>query len=348
VELTARKSLPSGLLAQIPADIERRLDYTGPTTVKRVWMKRHPYSCIFRVDCDTSDGELSIFLKCNDSSEPPLKQLRWAERFEAEFRILEALWSEFGDGNDIGVVRPLKFYSEYSTLATVGAAGERLRKYLREQIPALRSLASTPDDALQYMRRCGRWLRRFHKVTAVEPRPFDADELLEYCEDRLVMLQQNPRINLDARLASQVIDRLAATAGGATGLIAPMAGCHGDFMSHNIMVQPRRMRVLDFTMYEINSTYYDACGFWSELELMKQRPRAPTQHLSRLQAAFLESYGEANPEDPLFMAIHIRYLLVAFCRVAEPGHSGILPRLSDWHAARKFHDRIRHYAVSGH
>jgi hypothetical protein len=346
VELTSRKSLPVRLVKHLTADFQQLLGHVEPIAVRRIWMSRHPYSCVFRVDFSSSNDPHAIFLKCPDSPEPPVKQLRWAERFKEEFRVLERLWQQFGEAADIGVVRPLNFYPEFSTLATVAAPGMRLRRLLKSSLSRSGTSNSGYGEVQQYLVLAGQWLRQFHNLTAEPEQPIDSDALLEYCEDRLVALQHGTRPSLPPHIARQILSRLERIAVDSGPV--QMAGCHGDFMSHNIMVHEGQMRVLDFTMYEEGPVIYDPCSLWSELEIMKHEARANKDHLAFLQHTFLKAYGpQVSPDQPLFKAIHVRHLLVALCKTVMPTRSGLLSQLSMRRRADIYRHQLRSFAASG-
>lgn len=51
-----------------------------------------------------------------------------------------------------------------------------------------------------------------------------------------------------------------------------VAGRHNDYAPHNIITNGEGLSVLDFTMFDYDSVYYDCSNFGRKLEWMKTSP----------------------------------------------------------------------------
>jgi hypothetical protein len=287
-----------------------------------------------------------VYLKCGNTAGPLLKQLRSHERLQAEFAILQQLWPSYGEDSLLGVAQPLNYYPEFFTLATLEVPGIRLRRLVRQSV----SSSSRPSKAanpIHYMALCGTWLQSFQTLTSDSHHPFAADELVEYCEERLSELTLVRPALFSANVATQIIARLARELQSHGNSQVPLAGCHGDFMTHNVMVHNGSMRVIDFTMFELNSIHYDACSLWSEFELKKLDVRANTHLLSEMQDAFLAAYQWLEPQDPLFRMIHIRHLIVHAHALTFNRSKGLMRQLYNRRIVRLCLNRLQQFIRTG-
>jgi aminoglycoside phosphotransferase (APT) family kinase protein len=223
------------------------------------------------------------------------------------------------------VVRPFGYYPGHLAIATVEIPGETLREHLSRYARRLPSLLRNRRRLSAHARLCGLWLRRFHDVTSRGAASFDADDLADYCRVRLALVDAKTRMPLGERVSARILARIREVASSAPAADNQVAGRHNDFASHNIVVDDRPgISVLDFSMFDHGSTYYDVCNFWLELEMLKSDPTYSPRTLSGLQRDFLDAYGSIAPTHPLFALVRCRYTLNRLLTTLNQSATGTL------------------------
>ena len=306
MEYSALDSLPESLLERLTADVKEHFGFDTTPDVGEIRLLRKPYSRVFRVQLKGPADGPCVYLKAPIRS--PKNEHLLLERLETEYRVLKELSARMPSTARAGVVEPLAYYPEQPAVATVEAPGATLGGLVSRHARWY-SLSGQCWELPLYANLCGRWLRDFHDATAQGARRFDIDEHLEYCEPRLSLLCKIDRVGFDAEQAKKVLARLTALAASVPEGDNTVAGRHNDFAGHNIIAGHRGVRVLDFSMYDHGSTYFDVCNFWLDLDVLKMDRAFAPRVLSALQGIFLDSYGGASPAHPLFTLVRCRYVL---------------------------------------
>ena len=333
VHEVAIESLPSGLADRLVADATRLFESASEPRVAQAWLLNNPYSTVFRVRLSWPAGQRCVYVKFPHKR--PVNERLLPGRLATEFAILAELSGRFGAQGRLGVVEPFAHYPELLAIATVEATGEPLRRHVARDARRFVLAPGRRRSLLSYAELCGEWLRKFHEFTSRGTGSFDIGDLTGYCRGRLSALEKTGGSRVDQRLSAAVLDRIRQVASNVAAADNPIAGRHNDFATHNIIVSDESgIRVLDFSMFDHGSTYFDVCNFWLELELLKSDPSYSARTLARLQQAFLTSYGSLTPADPLFELVRGRYVLNRLLTALKqrPGFS-----IAAWYRRRVAH-----------
>ena len=304
----AFEALPGDLAMRLVNDAPRVFAEHSRFEVGAAWRIPNPYSTVYRVELTSTGGKRAVYAKF--PRKRPVNEGLLEMRLANEFGILTELSQELGVDGPLGVVQPFAHYADLCAIVTVEAPGEPLRRFLARDARRFTASPLARQALVEYAERCGEWLRLFHECTSRGHARFDAEELIRYCRGRLAALQRSERPAVDGELADAILRKISAVADRVPASDNPVAGRHNDFATHNVIAsRPAAIRVLDFSMYDDGSAYFDVCNFWMELEMLKLDPSYSSSLLTRLQQAFLESYGEFEPGDALFEVVRCRYVI---------------------------------------
>ncbi len=294
-------------MACIQWDAAQLLETPEATVIKHLKTLHNPYSETYLLEVQSKQPPLRIYLKIPHTSAAGANIAQ--KRLSTEFNVMQALHQGSKAANHdlfADVAQPLGYYPEYMALATVEAGAHTLRQHYRS---AARLIYSRPsrDLLLAEVKNAGTWLQKFQQYTFNETSVFDATQLIDYIKIRLGLLVKIQSINFSSELANDVIsqiDKLAKKIDPATHRIA---GRHNDFASHNIIANQGKVRIIDFSMYDIGSAAYDPTYFWMDLEMLKSDPSYSSRFLSELQTEFLTHYGGISPDSIAFQMVRCQY-----------------------------------------
>ncbi|WP_045220296.1 phosphotransferase [Desulfonatronum thioautotrophicum] len=296
------KAIENELVAQRQAIFgsEARIQIRGVEYVSS------PYTLVYKLKIVVDDTTKFFFAKCISSDFLNQTALY---RLETEYAVLTKLRQSFEAFPDLGVVRPVAILPKVCTLLTEAEEGDPLENLIN---PACRFYrVKLSPRALAGCFRAGRWLQEFQKTTFVGNGAFDCDEYLKYCGARLEWLRKRSVPGIENHSYPQLKRILNKAVTGNTAPGHRITGRHNDFAPHNIIERENHISVLDFTMFDNSSRYYDMCNFWCKLDKMKDNWYISNGFVDRLQDSFLEGYGDSDGvTHPLFLMVRIRLALV--------------------------------------
>lgn len=302
----SQERMPEGLAAALRKDAVSIFGLQGEPAVVLKKTIHNPYSQVHVVEIRQDPFHRRIYVKIPHSEFQGLQVLK--ARLVAEFRIMQKLNALELDTSTYGVGIPFGYYPDYPAIATLEAANQTLRMRYRTRARLLVPPAAR-GGLEQEVANCGSWLRQFQDLTAKAPAAFDLDELVTYCEVRLKRLRDNARIDFPAWLAEGVIQAIHDLGSRIRPDENRIVGRHNDFAGHNILVDGRKIWVIDFSMFDHGASAYDPCNFWLELEMLKLDPTYSSRFLGELQKQFLDAYGRISPDSPAFRLARCRYTL---------------------------------------
>lgn len=343
MEELAIDSLPDGLARRLQADACEVFQLSGEPKIAHAWAVKSPYSTVFRVELDWNSERRHVYVKVPRKS--PINELLLPARLAAEFRMLCELSKRFRQQPGLGVVEPFAHYPELMAIVTIEAPGEPLRRQIGKGARRLVASAGAQRQLREYATLCGHWLRRFHECTSTGTSAFDINDLVGYCTLRLATLQRNQDMRFEESLAVALLRKMTGIATETPAEQNPVAARHNDFASHNIIVERSSgIRVLDFTMVDNGSTYFDVCNFWLELETLKSDPTYSPTTLVDLQLHFLDAYGSLTPAHPLFALARCRYILNRLLTALNQRPKSPLSRIYRARVVADFHRWLRDFS----
>jgi tRNA A-37 threonylcarbamoyl transferase component Bud32 len=231
---------------------------------------------------------------------------RSVQRLYKEVEVTRDFYARLGVHPVYAVPRIIAFFPEEKAIVMEESTGQRLLDVLLQKgrgyptRSALRELA-------QYCHAVGGWLKHFQSLTqsATDPQ-LERVDFLEYVAVRLAKLQASQRA-----LRDEMADRLLASLQQLLQQVPENAGqvcgVHGDLSLSNILVTFDKVTVLDFSMYQIGSSYNDPAYFYSRIESIYNLMIKKSTILF-LQEAFIEGY-DSNIENNIdqFRIYYIRH-----------------------------------------
>lgn len=293
------------------ADIRERLDadlarlHGDPAAlVVPIEYQHRPYSHVVRVEVRTSDAADvlgRVFVK-RFKPKPDLSDEAMRTRVAHEYETTSRAYTALADRDELGVIRPLLFYADTLTIVTEEANGITMLELLRRRAGWWPSRA-TMDELSATLARTGRWLAAFQAVDAPAGGQVRLDDLRAYIDVRLAKLIAARRARFadaDRTTLLRHIDRLGAAI-DAADLGAVLV--HADLAPGNVLVDGRRVVVLDFAMAHHGTRLQDLTRLHMQLDLLCGKPQYRPATMSRLQAALRAGF------DPALTAAHPLYRL---------------------------------------
>jgi hypothetical protein len=292
------------VLARLRADA---LGHFGTAKARLVPLdyEERPFSHLLRVGVcrnGTETPDLHVFVKLfkpkpQDGGVEKMR-VRVAHDFEVSRRIFESLDSPDG----AGAVRPIACYIEHLAIVSEQAPGTTLMAHLHAHarwFPTARAI----DTVALTLSAVGRWLQAFQSI---EPGTglVDMPALRDYVDIRLQRLVDHG-VSTGA-FRERVLNHLdTLTARVPPSELADVI-IHADLAMGNILVDGRRVVVLDFAMVQRGSVLHDISRLYLQLDVLRAKPTFRPAVIRALQEALLKGYDlTLTPGRPLF-----RYLLM--------------------------------------
>ncbi|MBU2552537.1 MAG: aminoglycoside phosphotransferase family protein [Proteobacteria bacterium] len=237
---------------------------------------------------------------------------------------------------DCSVPRPLDHFPDLGTILMERVEGERLTDYMRRKNTLLRPSAGRL--ILQISERSGKCLRTIHDLA----HPPDRGRLPETALDELFGKIQRARADLsrtalvEGRPGESVFRGLMEKA---EALVRRnefrLVRQHGDYYPGNILLQGRRLVIIDFAFSKPGPIHQDISRFLVTLDTLNPYPTHPLYDLTRVRAfkrRFLEGYfgrlDHIRDTDRLMIRLYrVRALLLHARRRLVPGNAGRRNRL---------------------
>lgn len=297
-------SPPKLLVSQILADLQR--NHPGATIDKnsKPAVFRNQYSNVYNFKACAEKELISVFIKIPHAKEG--KQQIYRERLAIEYSILKDFSAESEEADRYGVAEPIGLYLDWPALATHQAGNEELGASISRAAKHF-GTKSIRNEVEFNVASCGLWLKEFQeKTTSFEEKDHVADAL-EYFTPRLQQLVALSVI--DERKAAQLTEAIDRIFHESEIRGFDTVGRHNDFAGHNIMSADRKIRIIDFSMYDTGLKLYDPINFLFNLEQKKFDVRNNQNYISHLQKTFLESYTSDITSSPLYDSVLARFAL---------------------------------------
>lgn len=226
--------------------------------------------------------------EANSSFPLVIKVFKGSDKFELarqQYNTLKLLSAEFYNTGHLMIPRALDFFDDLPAIVMEEIKGQSVQDLIRQSVWQIWSR----EKASNACRRCGEWLRQFHKVTRV------ADGQLD-----VIAKQENLRLGLDQLVkygfAYEIIKCLEAKAQPLAGILAEQcdrrALVHGDFSVDNVLVNGEVTTALDIEGRHQNLIYHDVASFLNSIALMSLALPVPVAFQRKCSEAFLNGYGE--------------------------------------------------------
>lgn len=296
-------------LRHLLADLRSVLGLSSTPSISQAYLITPRFSSVFKITLASTNGPLTIYLKLPRINKNNPEEAK--TRIRTEYDTMSLLHSKQTDVR-YGVARPLIFYRDPPALVTLQAAGQSLAAYLSGGLSwAAKINHQRKKAAFLALERCAEWLNSFQEITKLNaPSEYDGTELLKYIHRRLILLEQADGNAYPERFRDKVMAHLESSLSNACKEGLVLAGRHNDFASHNIIMDDKRLSVIDFTMFDYGPVQCDASSLWFELEIMKSDPRYPKDSVTTMQQIFLDTYGRSKIDNGVFAVALTRHVVL--------------------------------------
>ena len=319
-----------GLTEEALAQAEARYGWLERPIIRRRDEIDGPYSRVSRLELAAGGTSKTLYLKRLKISGTVDEGVK--RRTRAEYDALNQFSARFEGHPHFGVARPLALFVDKAAILLEEVQGRSLMRLIGKS--SRRYDFTAHPEVERYCAMSGGWLREFQSLTLQKEGAFDLERLVGYCDARFYDLIADGRAKLDEGFRARFEANLRKQYEENRDKLNVIVGCHHDFSPHNIRVIDDRVSVIDFGEFAYDSSLYDLCRFWFQLECMKSSPVFSSSRVAHLQAAFFSGYGESvDPDHPAFRLAASAYFLA---RLATIVSNGIRPGLRGWVDKRLF------------
>lgn len=291
-------------LAQEP---QRYFDAPEPPAFVPVMSLRRPTSELVKCCVRSPRGSLGLYMKFflvrGTSQEAHDRAM---QRINKEVEVTNRLYTQLGQNSAYAVPRVIAFFPEERAVVMEESEGQRLLELIMNKgrgYPAQPVL----EELAQYCHALGRWLRNFQQLTyRPESEKLHRTDFIHYVSLRLSRLEKSEIFSRKG-VSEKILFHLEKLLQQTKESDMDTCGVHGDLSLSNILVTSKKVTVLDFSMYYIDSIYNDPSYFCSKIDsIYKKSIKYST--ISYVKKAFLEGYQENFDVDhPLFIAYYMRH-----------------------------------------
>lgn len=264
-------------------------------------------------------------------------------RVTNDYAVTSRVYESFRDRSDFSAVKPIACFPDDLVLVTEAAPGEPFHQLL-ERCAIWQPDSGTLDELTQTAGRVGAWLRTFQSIEHLQRR-ISIDGMREYLDFRLRRLVESPKGAFSQRRRAAVLSYFDALSRnvGAADLIEVLV--HGDVCPSNVLVDGRRIVMLDFAMACTGGMYLDVARLFTQFEFLKFKPKFRPHVVARLQASLLSGFDPAlRPDHPLFQLFELRHVV---CHVTNLSLNPAPPvaRLYNRYQLHRHHKWLRQRAA---
>jgi hypothetical protein len=264
-----------------------------------------PFSHVLRVDVRRNgDGPLlsRVFVKIFKPKPIPGGPDALRQRVAHEFETTRRVHAWLSPHRNLGAVPPVACYPAHLAIVTEEVKGPTLLAHLHHEaawLPSERQM----DELGEIMATVGRWVRTFQGMEA-HGSSLTVAAIREYIDHRLQRLVRDaPRYTESHRqLVLAHVDALGQCI-GSDGLIE--VPIHADMSLGNLLVDGRRIVVLDFAMATAGSSLYDLTRLYVQLDLLAVKPHIRPSVIRRLQQALIHGFDESLVADRPMFRLHL-------------------------------------------
>ena len=306
--MTQRHPLFEPLLDRLGSDPRR---YFGSDDVSfdtlAVHLRRGSH--LLHVRVRTRDEEYGAFLKIyKKADDRPDTLSRLEARVNRDYATTLNIHRAFHQDTSLGAVYPIAVFPDHLAIMTREAPGLPLGRTIEERV-RWRRTASGIEDLLRTLHDTGRWLARFQTIgRCADLAPLRLDDVLEYVDVRLHKLLRAQAISAADRTAVRTgIEHRWPDISPGELVAVPI---HADYCLGNVLVDGRRVVVLDFAMTRTGAIYHDLSHMFLQLQLMQSKPWFRPPVVNRLCGALLDGFSPTvRAEAPLFQVLTIQHVV---------------------------------------
>lgn len=285
--------------------------------------REHGYSIIqeYTLHFDDRPAQRALVAKVRRgarwaSADDPASAERAARLARAEFEALCAAYRAFDRlGGECHVVRPLAHVEALNAVLIEKARGSDLGDLVARGAP----------DLELHFRRCGRWLRHFHRdIHVPHEEPWDIERYDADLRERFALLRQ---LGVRVRELDELRDRILCRAREVRGIRVPISRLHGDFKLRHVWARREGIEVLDFGNVQEGACYRDVAAFLVEIAVLALGRIRSRREQTSFARAFLDGYLQGEGPSPVVRWYVIESLLKKWGRRLQRWSSAGIPSI---------------------
>lgn len=255
-----------------------------------------------------------IFVKVFKTRGPSADERRFMRaRVTKDFAVTSRVHDAFRERADFAAVRPIACFPDELVLVTEAAAGEPFHELL-ERRASWQPGNNTLDDLTSIAAHIGAWLRAFQEIEHLGRR-IAIDDMREYLDFRLRRLVASPKGAFSEQRRKSVLSYFDARSRDVAAVDLSQVWVHGDVCPSNVLVDGRKIVLLDFAMACSGGRYLDVARLFTQFEFLRFKPKFRPHVVRKLQTALLNGFDPALRADhPLFQLFELQHVI---CHIAN-------------------------------
>lgn len=285
----------NSILKEIPPKDWAILNLCEPISFKILQVMVRPYSYIAQCQiCGKSSSKI-VYLKVLRVVET-LESNSLDERLKNEYNSLCYWYNKFKSSSEFGVIKPLLMFPEKHLLVTEEAQGDNLFDLVEKHACFYPSYSKVKNLCLRFYK-VGSWIRYFQSFPnnmQNSSKRYSVEELRNYLDIRLKVLIEEKKRFFPLQYREKVLRFIERVKPQIKEEELKANLSHGDLSLSNIIVDEKKVTVLDFGPVNQDSYLLDISRLYHQLYLMTLKPIYRPSVIKQLHKALLEGYE--NPE----------------------------------------------------
>jgi hypothetical protein len=319
----------------------RRYFGASHATVAPVSVQTRRTSRLLLVSVNADGRTFEAYVKvCHPGNPEPDALDRLRARMTRDYAVTTQVHMALTGDDQLAAVQPIAVFPDEMAIVTRRAAGIPLSGALEQASwrPHTRSL----DALLDALRTVGRWQSRFQKIGEPIPERQDLGVTLDYIDVRLHKLMAAGSLTTSDR--GRVRRWLMGLWGDIPSASLGTVPIHADYCLGNVLVDGRRIVVLDFAMARQGAKYHDLAHMYMHLQLLRVKPWFRPAVVDALCAALLEGYAPGlRADDPLFRLLLAQHVINHLTKLTIRPPRRVLARPMNWMVRRQHLASLREH-----
>ncbi len=257
------------------------------------------------------------------------------KKFNKDYEASQFWYGRFANCERFAVVKPVFSIPEQLISVTEETPGKSLYQLVLQNarwIPAVEKMRQLKN----HFHQTGEWLKYKQSILTIENETYSIDELADYLEVRFNILLEEPRRRFPKEYRDKVLDYITANQPAITKNELAVTTNHSDFNPGNILVDGKKVTVLDFGRLVTGSYLLDVSKLYFQLHLLTFKPQFRKSVICELQSSLLEGFGNRHANElTMFRFLTIRNIITHLTNITHFWRYGVAERMYNAYAMRQ-------------
>lgn len=278
------------------------------SAIKQIEIQRGTYSNVARVQVEINGGNNRYFyikqLRGNTDNNIELKR-----NIFREYEATQKIYNVFYKQKYFSAIKPIVCYPEFHVIIMEEKQGTRLDIILNQNAKYLFNKISV-NELQEYSYLCGKWLNLFQRQTIKQlGGKLEIEKLIHVITKRLKQLVEIKKCPLNYNLNERIMEYVKKNCQYINDNDLTLVNKHGDFGTWNVLINNKKVTIMDFEDFKDGSVYEDLAVFYQGLEIFKEKPHIKNSIIEKMQMSFLKGYLEDESYTKIKKRVFLIFIL---------------------------------------